>query len=73
MLVLIVSLAFIIPGLMIVRKEQRKQKKQKEQNGNEDKGITAKLIIRFILVGIGVLLGGGFGGTIFLSLIFDNL
>lgn len=77
-IIVLVACAFFIPGFILVVKERKKikakeaEEKEKEK-GKEKEGPTTKLIVGYVLMGIGMLLGVGFGSTIFFVLLADEL
>jgi hypothetical protein len=63
-LVLVVAMVFFIPGFIIVIKQHKLP--------SEDRSTTL-LVLGYILMGIGVIVGGGFGATAFLSTMADDM
>lgn len=61
---LLFGIAFFIPGFIIVLK-QRKLPKEKQSTG--------LLVTGFILMGLGVAIGLGFGASVFLGLLGDAI
>ena len=59
-LMMFVAMLFFIPGFILLQREQAKEKKGEEANG------TMK-IVAYILMGLGVILGLGFGGGVLLE------
>jgi hypothetical protein len=57
---LFIAVALFVPGFILVKSEQKKEK------GNRN---TTKLVFGYILMGLGMILGMGFGAGIFFSLL----
>jgi 4-hydroxybenzoate polyprenyltransferase len=57
---MLIAVALFIPGFIMVKSEQKKDK---------DKRNTTKLVIGYILMGLGMVLGMGFGASIFFSML----
>ena len=66
-ILLLVGLAFFVPGFIMVKQEQKKEKNDEEEHNQTRK------IIGFVLMGIGVVCGLGFGGFTMLSLIGNEI
>lgn len=62
MLFMIVAVALFIPGFIMVKREQRKKKDGKEQN-------KTNLVVGYVLMGLGMIVGLGFGAGIFFSML----
>lgn len=63
MIFIVIAMAFFIPGFILVKKEQKKPKS--ERNGTT-------LVVGYVLMGLGMIIGVGFGsGTFFSSLSGD--
>lgn len=61
---LLVSLAFLIPGFMIVTKELKKEKKDRK---------TAMLVLGFALAFVGVAVGFGMGAGAIFELLGESM
>lgn len=59
MILILVALAFFIPGFIMVKRQLKIEKK-------EDRS-TSKLVAGFVLMGIGMVVGLGFGAGTFFS------
>jgi len=62
-LFLLVGMAFFIPGLVMLSKERKKPKNEKD---------TTSLIIAFVLMGIGSVVGLGLGAGVLFSSILEE-
>lgn len=61
---LLVSLAFLIPGFMIITKEMNKEKKDRR---------TPMLVLGFVLAFVGVAVGFGMGAGAIFDLLGDSM
>lgn len=61
---MIIALALFIPGFIIVKKQHAKPKGERE---------TGLLVTGYVLMGLGVVLGLGFGGSALLSLLSEDI
>ena len=59
-----VAIAFFIPGFIIVKKQQKKEKAARN-------GTT--LVIGYVLMGLGMVIGLGFGAGVFFSTLSEDL
>lgn len=74
-ILILVSLAFFIPGLILVLQERKKEEINKDENIEEkdkEEINKTKKIIGYILMGLGVVFGLGFGGFFLFSLIAEE-
>lgn len=60
---LLIAVALFVPGFIMVKSEQKKDKEKRN---------TTKLVFGYILMGLGMILGMGFGAGIFFSLLGDE-
>jgi len=68
-----IAMALFIPGFLMVRKENKKEKIKQEEDGEGDGPNKTKKIIGYILMGLGMIFGFGFGSTIFFSLLANEI
>lgn len=74
-LLIFVALIFFIPGLIMVLQEKEKEEilQNKDIENDEKKEVNkTKKIIGYILMGIGVIFGMGFGGFFLFTLIAEE-
>lgn len=64
MLLMVVALAFFIPGFIIVARQQKKPKEERS---------TGMLVLGYILMVIGMIVGLGFGAGAFFDLLSADL
>jgi hypothetical protein len=64
MLFMIIAVSLFVPGYVIVKKQNAKEKEERS---------TGTLVIGFILMGLGMVLGLGFGAGVFFGALGDSL
>lgn len=64
MIFITVAIAFFIPGYILVKKENTKPK---------DERSTGTLVTGYILMGLGMIAGMGFGSGVFFSTLGENI
>jgi len=61
---MLVAAALFVPGFIMVKKQQQKDKKERNMT---------VLVIGFVMMGLGVVIGLGFGASIFFSALGDSI
>jgi hypothetical protein len=64
MVFIFIGLLFFIPGLIIVMKQNKKTKEERNKS---------LLVLGFVLMGLGVVVGMGMGLFLFSSLLIENI
>lgn len=64
MIFMLIAVALFVPGYIIVKKQNVKKKEERS---------TGTLVIGFILMGLGMVLGLGFGAGVFFGALGDSL
>lgn len=70
MIILAVSAAFVLPGAFMVKKAQDAEKEA--DVAGEDPPDNTNKIIGFVLLGLGTIIGFGFGGGALIALVMEE-